>query len=154
MARKEKFDIPGRGSMDGYTLNHTSPGPQIVAKQGDLIQVTLDNESVPDGITLHWHGVDVPAAEDGVAGVTQDAVGVGQSFVYRFVAKDAGTYWYHSHQVSHEQVKKGLYGVLIVKPTPDRRGRRGPHLRQGANGQRRVRRTPGGRHLVRRSGCG
>ena len=118
VARKEKFDIPGRGSMDGYTLNHKSPGPQIVAKQGDLIQVTVHNESVPEGITLHWHGVDVPAAEDGVAGVTQDAVGVGQSFVYRFVAQDAGTYWYHSHQVSHELVKKGLYGVLIVKPTP------------------------------------
>jgi FtsP/CotA-like multicopper oxidase with cupredoxin domain len=116
-ARKEKFDIPGRGPMDGYTLNHTSPGPQIVAKQGDLIQVTLRNESVPEGITLHWHGVDVPAAEDGVAGVTQDAVAPGQSFVYRFVAKDAGTYWYHSHQVSHEQVKKGLYGVLIVQPS-------------------------------------
>src|SRR6266566_1209753 len=44
-ARKERFDIPGRGSMDGYTLNRTSPGPQIVAKQGDLIQVTLHNES-------------------------------------------------------------------------------------------------------------
>jgi FtsP/CotA-like multicopper oxidase with cupredoxin domain len=117
VARKERFDIPGRGPMDGYTLNHTSPGPQIVAKQGDLIQVTLHNESVPEGITLHWHGVDVPNAEDGVAGVTQDAVGPGQSFVYRFVAKDAGTYWYHSHQVSHEQVKKGLYGVLVVQPT-------------------------------------
>ncbi|HET6985549.1 MAG TPA: multicopper oxidase domain-containing protein, partial [Kribbella sp.] len=67
VARKEKFDIAGRGSMDGYTLNHTSPGPQIVAKQGDLIQVTLHNESLAEGITLHWHGVDVPAAEDGVA---------------------------------------------------------------------------------------
>jgi len=119
VARKESFEIPGRGSMNGYTLNHTSPGPQIVAQQGELIQVTLHNESVPDGITLHWHGVDVPNAEDGVAGVTQDAVGVGQTFVYRFVAKDAGTYWYHSHQVSHESVKKGLYGVLIIKPAPN-----------------------------------
>jgi FtsP/CotA-like multicopper oxidase with cupredoxin domain len=117
VARKERFEIAGRGSMDGYTLNHTSPGPQIVAKQGDLVQVTLRNESVPEGITLHWHGVDVPAAEDGVAGVTQDAVRPGQSFVYRFIAKDVGTYWYHSHQVSHEQVKKGLYGVLIIQPS-------------------------------------
>ena len=118
VARRERFDIPGRGSADGYTLNHTSPGPRIVTKQGDLVQVTLRNENVADGITLHWHGVDVPNAEDGVAGVTQDAVGPGQSFVYRFVAKDAGTYWYHSHQVSHEQVRKGLYGVLVVQPTP------------------------------------
>ncbi|MEV4266075.1 multicopper oxidase family protein [Kribbella sp. NPDC049584] len=116
VARKERFDIPGRGSFDGYTLNHTSPGPRIVAKQGDLVQVTLHNDNVADGITLHWHGVDVPNAEDGVAGVTQDAVGPGQSYVYRFVAKDAGTYWYHSHQIAHEQVQKGLYGVLIVQP--------------------------------------
>ena len=118
VARKERFDIPGRGGMDGYTLNHTSPGPQITARQGDLVQVTLHNESVPDGITLHWHGVDVPAAQDGAAGVTQDAVRVGQSFVYRFVAEDAGTYWYHSHQVSHELVKKGLWGPLVVSPGP------------------------------------
>jgi FtsP/CotA-like multicopper oxidase with cupredoxin domain len=118
VARKERFEIPGRGSIQGYTLNHTSPGPQINAKQGDLIEVTLVNESVADGMTLHWHGVDVPAAEDGVAGVTQNAVMPGQTFVYRFVAKDAGTYWYHSHQQSHEQVKNGLYGVLVISPGP------------------------------------
>ncbi|MGW7679341.1 multicopper oxidase family protein [Kribbella sp. NPDC054772] len=118
VARKERFDIPGRGSMDGITLNHTSPGPRIVAKQGDLVQITLHNDNVTDGITLHWHGVDVPNAEDGVAGVTQDAVLPGGSHVYRFVARDAGTYWYHSHQISHEQVRKGLYGVLVVQPTP------------------------------------
>src|SRR5688572_23249251 len=80
VARKERFEIPGRGSMEGYTLNHTSPGPQITAQQGDLVEVTLVNESVPDGTTLHWHGVDVPATEDGVAGVTQDAVLPGQTF--------------------------------------------------------------------------
>ncbi|NIK56154.1 multicopper oxidase family protein [Kribbella shirazensis] len=117
VAREERFDVPGRGPVDGFTLNHTSPGPRIVAEQGDLVQVTLHNENVADGITLHWHGVDVPNAEDGVAGVTQDAVAPGKSHVYRFVAEDAGTYWYHSHQASHEQVQKGLYGVLVVKPT-------------------------------------
>jgi FtsP/CotA-like multicopper oxidase with cupredoxin domain len=78
--------------------------------------VTLVNESVPDGVTLHWHGVDVPNGEDGVAGITQDAVAPGQRHGYRFVAEDAGTYWYHSHQVSHEQVKGGLFGALVVTP--------------------------------------
>jgi len=78
--------------------------------------VTLVNESVPDGITLHWHGVDVPNAADGVAGVTQDAVPLGGQFVYRFRTHDAGTYWYHSHQVSHVQVRDGLFGVLVVDP--------------------------------------
>jgi FtsP/CotA-like multicopper oxidase with cupredoxin domain len=116
VARKEKFDLPGVGKVDGYTLNHTSPGPEIRVRQGQLIQVTLVNESVEDGVTLHWHGVDVPNAEDGVAGVTQNAVRIGQRFEYRFVAEDPGTYWYHSHQISHEQVKGGLLGPLVVLP--------------------------------------
>ena len=99
-----------------YTVNGSSPGPEIRAVQGDLVQVTLVNDNVADGTTLHWHGVDVPNAMDGVAGVTQDAVGPGESHTYRFVVEDAGTYWYHSHQVSHEQVRRGLLGALVVEP--------------------------------------
>ena len=100
----------------GYTVNGTSPGPVLEATEGDLVQVTLVNENVTDGTTLHWHGVDVPNAADGVAGVTQDAVGPGEEFVYRFVADRAGTFWYHSHQISHEQVQRGLLGALVVHP--------------------------------------
>jgi FtsP/CotA-like multicopper oxidase with cupredoxin domain len=103
-----------------YTVNGTSPGPELRVTQGQLVEVRLVNENVEDGTTLHWHGVDVPNAADGVAGVTQDAVGPGEEFVYRFVADQAGTYWYHSHQVSHEQVVRGLLGALVVEPTePD-----------------------------------
>ncbi|MBA3720747.1 MAG: multicopper oxidase domain-containing protein, partial [Nocardioidaceae bacterium] len=115
-ARKESIDLIDGPTVDGYTLNGTSPGPEIRVTQGDLLQVTLVNESVPDGTTLHWHGVDVPNAEDGVAGVTQDAVGTGGEHVYRFIAEDVGTYWFHSHQVSHEQVRGGLFGTLVVEP--------------------------------------
>jgi FtsP/CotA-like multicopper oxidase with cupredoxin domain len=115
VARTEQVEL-GDGLTEAYTLNGTTPGPVIRATQGDLVEVTLVNESVPGGATLHWHGVDVPNAEDGVAGVTQDAVPVGGSHTYRFIAEDAGTYWYHSHQVSHEQVRRGLFGVLIVEP--------------------------------------
>ncbi|GAA0538304.1 hypothetical protein GCM10010172_19520 [Paractinoplanes ferrugineus] len=121
-ARKGSFTLASGQKVDGYTLNGTSPGPTIRAKVGQLVQVRLVNESVPDGATLHWHGVDVPNADDGVAGVTQDAVGVGGSFTYRFVADRAGTFWYHSHQISHEQVRGGLLGALVVdpaKPVPD-----------------------------------
>jgi FtsP/CotA-like multicopper oxidase with cupredoxin domain len=116
VARKQRFRLASGNAFDGYTLNGTSPGPQIRAVQGQLVQVRLVNESVPDGITLHWHGLDVPGAEDGVAGVTQDAVPVGGSFTYRFVARQAGTFWYHSHQVSHEQVLRGLLGPLVITP--------------------------------------
>ncbi|WP_214107122.1 multicopper oxidase family protein [Acrocarpospora catenulata] len=118
VARKQRFQLATGRSVEGYTLNGTSPGPAINATVGQLVQVRLVNESVPDGITLHWHGVDVPNSVDGVAGVTQDAVAMGGSFTYRFVADQAGTFWYHSHQVSHEQVRRGLLGALVVAPAP------------------------------------
>lgn len=117
-ARKERFSLTSGREIDGYTLNGQSPGPLIEATAGQLVQVRLVNESVPDGVTLHWHGVDVPNAVDGVAGVTQDAVGPGEEFVYRFVAEQVGTFWYHSHQVSHVQVVGGLLGPLVVRPAP------------------------------------
>jgi FtsP/CotA-like multicopper oxidase with cupredoxin domain len=101
-----------------YTVNGTSPGPVLEADQGDVVEVTMVNENVEDGATFHWHGVDVPNASDGVAGVTQDAVMPGEEFTYRFVADQAGTFWYHSHQVSHEQVRRGLLGAFVIHP-PD-----------------------------------
>ncbi len=105
-----------RQEGEGYTVNGTSPGPVLEADEGDLVEVTLVNENVADGTTLHWHGVDVPNANDGVAGVTQDAVMPGEEFTYRFVADQAGTFWYHSHQVSHEQVRRGLLGAFVIHP--------------------------------------
>ncbi|MGH8868089.1 MAG: multicopper oxidase family protein [Actinomycetes bacterium] len=115
-AREQDIRLPSGRVVDGYTLNGQSPGPLIRATEGERVQVRLVNESVPDGITLHWHGVDVPNAEDGVAGVTQDAVEVGEAFTYRFVVRQTGTFWYHSHQVSHEQVRRGLLGPLLLEP--------------------------------------
>ncbi|MGB7964084.1 MAG: multicopper oxidase family protein [Propionicimonas sp.] len=106
----------GGRQVKGFTVNGTSPGPTIRARQGQLVEVRFTNGSVPGGATLHWHGMDVPNAMDGVAGVTQDAVAVGQSFTYRFSANRAGTYWYHSHQISHSQVIGGLLGAIIVDP--------------------------------------
>jgi FtsP/CotA-like multicopper oxidase with cupredoxin domain len=116
VARSGIVQIPGGRPVEGYTVNGTSPGPTIRARQGQLVEVTFVNESVADGATLHWHGVDVPNGADGVAGITQDAVPAGGRYVYRFVVQDAGTYWYHSHQVSHEQVERGLLGALVVSP--------------------------------------
>ncbi|WP_350278229.1 multicopper oxidase family protein [Kribbella sp. HUAS MG21] len=116
VARQQKFRLASGETVDGYTLNGTSPGPLIRARLGDLVQVTLVNESVKDGATLHWHGIDVPNAEDGVAGVTQDAVPVGGKHTYRFEAEQAGTYWYHSHQVSSDEVKGGLFGTIVIAP--------------------------------------
>ena len=119
VTRQEMLTVGGR-SVAGFSVNGTSPGPEIRARQGQLIEVHLRNESVADGVTLHWHGVDVPNAMDGVAGVTQTLVPLGGEFTYRFVADQAGTYWYHSHQVSNPQVAGGLLGSLVVTPSRDR----------------------------------
>ncbi|HJT94357.1 MAG TPA: multicopper oxidase family protein [Mycobacterium sp.] len=116
VARQGRIKLASGREVDGYTLNRASPGPKITATQGQMMEVRVRNASVEDGIALHWHGIDVPNAEDGVAGVTQDAVGVGESHTYRFVAEQVGTYWYHSHQVSHEQVIGGLLAPLVVLP--------------------------------------
>jgi FtsP/CotA-like multicopper oxidase with cupredoxin domain len=116
VARQQAFTLAGGRRVQGYTLNGGSPGPVIEAMEGQLVEVIVHNDDVAEGVTLHWHGLDVPNAEDGVAGVTQDAVLPGQSFTYRFVADHAGTYWYHSHQVSHEQVVGGLFGALLIHP--------------------------------------
>jgi len=105
-----------RDEGERYTVNGTSPGPELRATVGDLVEVTLVNDNVTEGTTLHWHGIDVPNAADGVAGVTQDSVGPGEEFVYRFLADQAGTFWYHSHQLSHEQVQRGLLGAVVIEP--------------------------------------
>ncbi|HEY5783477.1 MAG TPA: multicopper oxidase domain-containing protein, partial [Microlunatus sp.] len=106
----------GGQQLAGFTLNGTTPGPTLTAVEGQLVEVHLRNQSVAEGVTLHWHGVDVPNAMDGVAGVTQDAVPVGGEFTYRFVAERAGSFWYHSHQVADPQVRGGLFGGLVVLP--------------------------------------
>ena len=91
------------------------PAPQLRVTQGDRVRVTLVNR-LPVATTLHWHGIRVPNAEDGVAGITQDAVAPGASFTYEFVAQDAGTFWYHSHQDTGNQIPAGLFGALVVDP--------------------------------------
>lgn len=115
-ARAAKVQLRDGSTVEGYTLNATTPGPELRVRQSALVEVTLHNEDVQGGATLHWHGLDVPNAMDGVAGITQDAVRPGESFTYRFVARQVGTYWYRSHQLSHRQVLGGLFGALVVEP--------------------------------------
>ncbi|MCW3820513.1 multicopper oxidase family protein, partial [Micromonospora sp. DR5-3] len=109
--------VSGR-DVAAWAFNGQVPGPELTATVGDVLEVTLRNRDIARGVTLHWHGYDVPNSQDGVPGVTQAAVLPGQEFVYRFRADQAGTYWYHTHAVSDVGVRKGLYGVLVVRPAP------------------------------------
>jgi FtsP/CotA-like multicopper oxidase with cupredoxin domain len=103
------------GGHAAWAYNGIVPGPEIRVTQGDRVRVTLVNH-LPNATSIHWHGIRVPNADDGVAGITQDAVQPGRSFVYDFIANDAGTYWYHSHQDTSNQLPKGLFGSLVVDP--------------------------------------
>ncbi|MFG2058781.1 multicopper oxidase family protein [Micromonospora sp. NPDC048930] len=109
--------VSGR-DVAAWAFNGQVPGPELTATVGDVLEVTLRNRDIARGVTLHWHGYDVPNSQDGVPGVTQAAVLPGQEFVYRFRADQAGTYWYHTHAVSDVGVRMGLYGVLVVRPAP------------------------------------
>ena len=113
-AQDTEWQISEGKKVDAWTYNGTVPGKSIRVTEGDFVQVKLKNElDVP--VTIHWHGVLLPNKMDGIPGLTQDAVQPGESFTYEFIAHDAGTYWYHSHQQSSVQVDKGLYGSFIVE---------------------------------------
>lgn len=122
-AQKQTIALGSGKKVDAWTYNGQLPGPELRMKRGELVEVTLINRDIEVGATIHWHGLDVPNAEDGVAGATQDAVMPGEKHVYRFIAEQTGTFWYHSHQDSQEAVKMGLFGALIVEPeTPIEHG--------------------------------
>jgi FtsP/CotA-like multicopper oxidase with cupredoxin domain len=84
--------------------------------------LTLNNE-LDTATTIHWHGLDVPYDMDGVTW-TEDPIGSGESFTYAFTVNQVGTFWYHPHFDTEQQVDLGLYGMLIVEdptaPVPDR----------------------------------
>ncbi len=97
-----------------WTYNKETPGPEVRIKRGERVRIKLVNKlDVPT--TIHWHGIRIENAMDGVSGLTQEPVQPGGSFVYDFVAPDAGSFWYHAHHRSWEQVARGLYGPLIVE---------------------------------------
>ena len=97
-----------------WAYNGSVPGPEIRVRQGERIRITLDN-ALQEDTTLHCHGIRLPNAMDGVPHLTQHPVTRGGTFVYEFDVPDAGTYWYHPHVHSAEQVGRGLSGALIVE---------------------------------------
>jgi FtsP/CotA-like multicopper oxidase with cupredoxin domain len=113
-AQAVTLDLGGQ-TVDAWTFDGTAPGPELRVQQGDQVVVQVTNQ-LPVGVTIHWHGVTVPNAADGVAGLTQDAIRPGESYTYRFVASEVGTFWYHTHQEASIGVPRGLYGALIVEP--------------------------------------
>ncbi len=115
----------------GYTDDPNGPakipGPTIIVNQGDTVNITLDNNQDPtktkynttgDGHTIHLHGLDMPSAMDGdpMTAPGGHPVMQGQTFLYHFVAKYAGTYYYHCHESAAEHIQMGMYGALVIRP--------------------------------------
>lgn len=112
--------MPGQSETKVWAYNNSLPGPVLRVKQNERLRVRLENK-LPQDTTIHWHGIRLPNAMDGVPGLTQKPVKPGGSFLYDFTCQDAGTFWYHPHAGNPEQVGRGLYGLLIVdEPNPPR----------------------------------
>lgn len=106
----------GEGTTQMWGFNGSTPGPELRYRQGDTVAIRFENRT-DDGSSVHWHGIRLDNEMDGVPGMTQPLVFPEEDFDYRFTLPDAGTYWYHAHNRSWEQVAKGLYGPLIVVET-------------------------------------
>jgi FtsP/CotA-like multicopper oxidase with cupredoxin domain len=109
----EAYLLPGRTTKI-WSYNGLTPGPLLRARQGESFRVDFKN-ALPVPTTVHWHGIRLPNAMDGVPHLTQPPVEPLHGFTYAFAPPDAGTFWYHPHEASAEQVDRGLYGALIVE---------------------------------------
>ena len=111
------YEIAPGKTIKAWGFNKQLPGPVLEANAGDTLVVRVTN-NLNEPTMLHWHGIRIPAEMDGT-GMVQKPIEPGESFEYRFVVPDAGTFWYHSHQNETIQMERGLYGALIVKDESD-----------------------------------
>ncbi len=108
----------GYPETEVWAFNGRVPGPIIRAVQGERLTIDVMND-LAEPTTVHWHGLRVPVGMDGVPYLSQPPIEPGQSFVYDFALNDAGTFWYHPHINSSEQIGRGLHGALIIEePAP------------------------------------
>ncbi|CUB00803.1 Multicopper oxidase with three cupredoxin domains (includes cell division protein FtsP and spore coat protein CotA) [Thiomonas bhubaneswarensis] len=95
------------------TINGSIPGPTLRWKEGDTVTIRVTNR-MNRSTSIHWHGMLVPFQMDGVPGMSFKGITPGETFVYHFKVRQAGTYWYHSHSGMQEQT--GMYGAIIIEP--------------------------------------
>jgi FtsP/CotA-like multicopper oxidase with cupredoxin domain len=121
----KEFRLTAKQAVVNLTGNHypdtavwsydgSVPGPELRIRQGDRVRVVVNNK-LGEGTTVHWHGIRLPNAMDGVPGFTQPLIRSGESFIYEFTPPDAGTFWYHPHADTLQQLGRGLAGALIVE---------------------------------------
>ena len=119
-AKPATVNLTGKGDPDTavWAYEGTVPGPELRVRQGQPVRITVVN-NLGEDTTVHWHGIRLQNAMDGVPGLTQKPIRLGESFVYEFTPPDAGTFWYHPHEDTLKQLGRGLAGALIVEePEP------------------------------------
>ena len=109
-ARPVRLDLGGP-TVSTWAYGDSAPGPLIRATAGDRLRITVDNQ-LPAQTTVHWHGIALDPAADGVPGVTQDPIAAGATYTYDYTVPDPGTYFYHPHV--GVQLDRGLYAPLII----------------------------------------
>jgi FtsP/CotA-like multicopper oxidase with cupredoxin domain len=115
-----------REFTDGFNINcwgynGMTPGPTIEANEGDRVRLLVTNK-LPEGTSIHWHGVILPNGMDGVSGLTQPEIAPGETFAYEFTLRQSGTLMYHPHFDEMVQIAMGMHGFFVVHPRrPERR---------------------------------
>ena len=112
------FPIAGPITEGLVSTRSDGPPPVLRLRQGEPFAAGVVN-GLADYTTMHWHGLRVPNAMDGVPYLTQFPIAEGERFDYRFTSEDAGTFWYHPHCMTMDQMALGLTGVLIVEERDD-----------------------------------
>ena len=104
---------PTRITVDGQTtpalaIGGSVPGPVLRWREGEEVVIRVTNR-LPEPTSIHWHGLLLAGVMDGAPGFNGFvAIEPGATYTYRFVLRQAGTYWYHSHSGGQEQA--GMYG--------------------------------------------
>jgi FtsP/CotA-like multicopper oxidase with cupredoxin domain len=112
---------PGE-TVQAWAYNGMVPGPRINLDVGDRVEVEITNQ-LPIGTDIHWHGIDVPNDQDGVAPITQKLVTTGETYTYRFTVTERAIGMYHAHAHAHASVPNGLFGTIYVGDLPLPAGR-------------------------------
>lgn len=101
----------GKASV-ATAVNVSVPGPLIRLREGDAVTIRVKN-NLDEMTSIHWHGLILPTDMDGVPGISFGGIAPGETFTYRFVVKQSGTFWYHAHTLAEQT---GLYGPMIIEP--------------------------------------
>ena len=115
IAEPVKHEIAPGLEVIAWGYNGSTPGPLIEATEGDRVRIYVTNK-LPEATSVHWHGIFLPNGMDGVAGLTQKAIGPNTTFRYEFVFDRAGTFMYHPHADEMTQIALGMMGMIVVHP--------------------------------------